>query len=515
MTVSARYRSFAVALLSLFAMAASACAEPVIPVVTAAPTAVPTPTPTPVPEAGEPAPPPERPSDGEPGLTDEVMRIGVLVDATFPTVAGQNTMAAAEAVQAWAASINPNGGLSGRQVQVVVIDTQLSDHGAAVDLACRSDLFALVGSAALFDAAGLDQLVSSTCSLPDFPAMVNTRARLDSGLTFLSNPLVDDVMNAGWAAFRSREFPESVVRSGTLLLDFPVTIINGERTIEAGLSRGYEWQYTPALDAFADDFSPYAAEIADGDVRSLTWGADGTRLIGLLEALEEAEVDLDFIDCGQVCYSADWVEAAGTAGNGVSVWLPTLPFEEPDVGSEVFNYLFWLGTAQSENASTGDQVSAPSETGLAAWASALLFEEAVNRAVGAGTSDYDPSVLTRDATIAAARTITNWDAKGLHGPTNPAEGVPSPCFVIMTLNDGAWERTYPAEVGEMDCSSANLFTVESSADLESPGGEPTGGTDTDGGDDEVPTDGGESVPDEGTDEPDDEQQIPTPDADDG
>jgi hypothetical protein len=337
-------------------------------------------------------------------------------------------------------------------VEVVRIETQplLGDHAEAIDKACNSDVFALVGSTALFDSLGLDQLNAGACGLPDFPATVQSSERLASPATTSTNPVMSSVWQAGWARYFARQDPEAVEAAAALYLEFPVSIINGERTIEAASAQGYEFVAREQL-SFSADYEAVAVDIADNNVDMLTWTADGGRLVELLAAFEEAGARPAFIDCGMLCYSDDFVAAAGDAGDGVYTWLPTLPLEESDSVPELTRYLFWRGSVSPE--------SEPSSIGVLAWASALLFEEALNNAIGLNTSDYDPDNLTRAGVIAATAGITNWDARGLHGPSNPAEGIPSACVVVLRLDNGGWERVFPNRRGELNCADANLVSL--------------------------------------------------------
>ena len=172
----------------------------------------------------------------------------------------------------------------------------------------------------------------------------------------------------------------------------------------------------------------------------------------LLAAFEEAGTRPQLIDCGMWCYSDAWVAAACDSGDGVSTWLPTLPLEESDIVPELTRYLFWRGSVATDG-------SEPSGIGVLAWASALLFEEAVNRSIDLDTSDYDPDNLTRERVIAATSEITEWNARGLHGTANPAEGIPSACIVVLTLDNGVWERSFPKRRGELNCAASNLVEL--------------------------------------------------------
>ena len=463
-----------------FAVLAAACSEPVIPEVQppATTTPVPEPTATPAPTvANQPTPTPA-PFEDEPGLTADEIRIGVIIDISGDPVSDQMSISAAQAVEAWAADRNSSNQLSGREIVVERIETNplIGDHAEAINIACNRDFFALVGSTALFDGDGLAQLESPACGLPDFPATVNSIERLESSVTTVSNPVTSDLWNAGWARYFAETNPDEAAAAATMLLEFPVTLVNGERMIEAAEVQGYEFVHRPQI-AFDTDFVAEAAALGESEAQLLTWPSDGARLITLLEQLDEQDVDIPIIDCGQACYSQAWVDAAGAAGDGVSVWLPYVPIEEQDTSFELGRYRFLLGVHEPS--------AVPTSAGIAAWAAALLFQEAVDLAIGTNTAGYDPNRLTRRRVLDAASSIVTWDAGGLHGASNPAGGVPSACFVLMTLEDGVWQRTFPERRGELDCAGENLVNLTLTATLgsEEPTPTPDAGGDASGEDD--------------------------------
>ncbi len=447
------------ALVAVAATGAAACASPAIPEVIAPATStpIPEPTPTPAPTVEDAPTATPAPFESEPGVTADQIRLGVIIDVGGGPVSDRISASAAEAVEAWALAVNGQGGLAGREVVVERIPTDplLADHAEAIDRACNLDLFALVGSSAIFDDAGLDQLQSPACGLPDFPATVSTIERLESEVTTAPNPIHSTMWSAGWARYYEETRPRAVTRAATMLLDFPVTVVTGERMIEAATAQGFEFVYRPEI-AFDTDFTAEVSELADAGAAMLTWRNDGDRLVELLAQLAEQDVELT-VDCGQACYAPAWVELAGPLGEGVEVWLPTLPVEDAAVAPELLRYLFQLGAAHGQ--------AEPTSAGILAWSAALLFEEAVNTAIGAGTADYDPDSLTRVGVLAAADEITEWDGRGLHGVANPAAGVPSPCFVNLTLRNGSWERTHPDRRGSLDCEPENLVALTATSTL--------------------------------------------------
>ena len=445
------YRTGFLVLLALSLIAASACSDPVFPTVSPPPTVTPVaPTPTPVDTT---SPEPVQEVSTEPGLTSDVMRIAVIADGENSSINDGESESVWQAVEAWATAVNQTSKLAGRMVVVERIDSAVSRHAEAIEQVCTGDYFALIGSSSINDSEGLSLLSSPECSLPDFPAFIYSAQRLNSEITFVSNPAYSQVTNAGWAAYFSRENPDAVERAATLFPELSPLVLGGNQTIEAATATGYRFIYSPIYD-FETDFLLEAESLIESDARSLTWRNSGNQLLLFLEAINRIDPDFafDFIDCGQNCYSPRWVSSAGDFGEGVSVWLPYLPIEEAELSDELLRYLFYL-------LSTHGSAGVTSAAGVAAWSAGLLFEEAVSRAVGLDSAAYDPDSLTREAVIEAAKTINFWDANGLHGVSNPSEGIPSPCYVIVTLQEGVWKRSYPSRPGELDCEDSNLVTL--------------------------------------------------------
>jgi hypothetical protein len=444
-------------LLVLMALLAGACRNPEVPAIelppTASPTAVPTPTPSTAFATATPAP-----FEDEPGLTAGVMRVAVIADGDTPDLAADGSESVWQAIEAWAETVNDRGGLANRSIEISRIDSAVLRSADAIDLVCNGDFFAIVGSVSLIDDEGLSQLRSPDCRLPDFPAQASSLARLESSTTFVSNPVTASTWNAGFARYFADAHPEGAAAAATVLVNFRTLVVGGEQMIEATSAQGYNFVYRPVVE-FGADYEAIAQDIVQAGARSLTWRNNSRDLMTLLAALDaiQSPRTFDFINCGLRCYDQAWVEEAGEdLADGVSVWLPTLPREEADLNAELLRYLSTLQDLYPDSAE-------PSGLGVLAWSAALLFEEAVNRAVGAGTAEYDPNALTRAGVINAASTITEWTAHGLHGPSNPAEGTPSACFLVVTRVDGAWQRTYPTRRGAFDCDVANLVELEVTA----------------------------------------------------
>lgn len=456
---------------------------------TSAPTTLTTlnaPDPPPVPPEEETAPPPP-PDEGEtapstsvpappagdpplevPGLTSETMKLGVVVDDKTGEVADGRSTSAFLAVLAWAESVNAGGGLAGRRVRVGLIDAGLFGHAEALRQVCDGDFFALVGSDALFDQEGLEQLEDPECGLSDFPARANSPRRASSSVSFFSVPIPAGVVETGAMRMLADRYPDASESAASIFVNFPATVVATEQVFEAALGLGYTFRYEPTVE-FDADFAEPVRILSVLEVSSLIWAGDAFRLADLLKAAEAEGLGLR-VSCASACHGRRFTELLAEAvsesldddqsavtTSEIWTWSPYLPPGEEDYSSELTAYRQWLQEVEAG--------AEPDIRGVAAWSAARLFEEAVMRAVGGGTPSEDFDLLTPETLAEAASVIVNWNGRGLHGVTHPGRGVGTPCGIVLSVTRAGWERVHPAEPGTFDCSAENLFELETTAGL--------------------------------------------------
>ncbi len=393
------------------------------------------------------------------GLTDQSIKVGVVVDDETGGVADGRSNSAFLAVLAWAEAVNSEGGLAGRRVRVGLIDAGLFGHHSALAQVCEGDFFAIVGSDALFDDEGAELLSESSCELLDFPARANTPLRAASPITFLSVPTPRGVVESGALRALAERHPEAIKASSAIFVNFPSTVVATEQALEAALAYGFEFVYSPTV-GFDVDFSGHAAVISSLGVESLVWAGDEFRLAEFLRAAAAESLDLK-VRCAAACHSSRFAALAGKAlsegGVQILTWSPYLPLGEEAHSPELATYGQWL--AEIEPDAVGDL------RGVAAWASARLFEEAVRRSVRAGTPGEDFGTLSLQGVADSARGILNWNGFGLHGLTHPGKGEGTPCGVVLSVTADGWERVQPSEPGMFDCSPENLYELVMTAEL--------------------------------------------------
>ena len=596
--MSVKFKLFFFAMFSaaVLGLAAVACTTPVVPEAgppasTAAPTTTTTTTTTTLPD-GETPPPATTipgptttiPAPEVPGVTDTAIRVGVIADVETGGIADGRSRSAWGGVAAWAEAVNLFGGLGGRQIEVVYIDTGLFNHEAAIARACQGDIFAIVGSDALFDHEGLAQLGGEDCPVLDFPAVAHSPQRQGRAETFLSNPTPPAVAQVGPLQTLAEAAPDGVNAAAMILLDdLPTSIIRGEKEIEAALSQGYTTILEPTTQLSSLICAPQEMydQMAEQGVRSLLWPTDGVWLAQFLaggdpesvadtdladgegdggddgegdeagtaadegetsesdatsedtaediseedetsdspenqEGSQEGEVQeptatetspdsnpispfncpltdesetsqedvadsrerlsLEFALCDITCNRSDFSIAFGEApADSYNIRMAThlLPIEEAQLNRDLTQYITTLSFLSRADSRLPAE---PDLQGVAAWAAARLFEEAVRRVI---QPDAD-APLTTEAVLEAVATIDEWDAHGLHAPSNPGQKIPTDCFVLLAYQPSqataaatppnSWQRQHPETPGQWDCSPDNLYTLRITGGLQAEGG---------------------------------------------
>ena len=539
-----------------------------------------------------------------PGVTDTTIRVGVIADVETGGIADGRSRSAWGGVAAWAEAVNLFGGLGGRQIEVVYIDTGLFNHEVAIARACQGDIFAIVGSDALFDHEGLSQLGGEDCPVLDFPAVAHSPQRQGRAETFLSNPTPPAVAKVGPLQTLAEASPDAVDAAAMILLDdLPTSIIRGEKEIEAALSQGYTTVLEPTTQLSSLICAPREMydQMTEQGVRSLLWPTDGVWLAQFLaggdpdytpdaeladidlideesdgseessegedgaegeagdaegetpasdtasdesaiagdeSAEEDAEdvaedetgpenqggsqeseeqqptsadtspdstpispfncpvtdesetsqddageprrrLSLEFALCDITCNRSDFAAAFGetpTDTSNIRLATHLLPLEEAQLNRDLTQYITTLSfLSQSDSRLPAE----PDLQGVAAWAAARLFEEAVRRATQP-EADAPLAPLTTEAVLEAVSTIDEWDAHGIHAPSNPGEKIPTDCFVLLayqpsqdaaaTTPANTWQRQHPETPGQWDCSPDNLYTLRITGGLQAEGG---------------------------------------------
>lgn len=371
------------------------------------------------------------------GVTGDTITIGVVADLTG--VVPGLFKAAPDAVKAYAAKVNAEGGVNGRELVVEVYDTGTNDRGnaQAYEEAC-DEVFAAVGSESAFDSGGRDAI--EACGFPSLPGIITDPGV--EGLPFVFPRVSPDHVGVGPARWMAQEHPEAVQNAAMFYVNTPYIESAARETMEARESVGWNFVYVQPVGQLESNYTPHALEMKNRGVQAFAFAADDNNIIRLQQALREQRHPIAVADVSTQGYSQDYLEAAGPAGEGSYAPLQHALLEEADQIPALQEYVDWLAEV-----APGEE---PTSNGLTAWIRAKLFVDAAT-AVG--------DDLTRDALLAELGSMTDWDADGLIAPTDIGQAVPDEaCFVVAQVVDGRYERAFPDE--GFHCSADDVYEFQ-------------------------------------------------------
>jgi ABC-type branched-subunit amino acid transport system substrate-binding protein len=400
------------------------------------------------------------------GVTADTITVTVVAAVDVPGAEGL-FQGVVDGVEAWAEFMNDNGGLAGRDVEVNFVDSRLSGEEArnAFIEACESS-FALIGTSVLF-LTNFDDLTECTdqagqaVGLPDFPVVVTEVSHQCSPVSWAINPGAlqcgtrDDPeqtyqVTTGPTQYYVREhgdlegaflYPSPAESQSAKNSQVPIFTAQGEQ----GIEMAYE-QDVSAL-APQSEYTPIASQIAQQNLTYAKSGLDYTSTVKLRrEATLQSVTSVEVWDCSLQCYDAGLIEDGGADVEDQYVYMPFLPF---------------IG----ENAETGrsdmladfvEYVDAPDGFSVQGFSAGLFFSEVVQNIV----DESGNNAVTRAAVIEEAPNVNAFTAGGMMGKTNVGAREAGPCFTLVQVQDGEFDRVFPKKKGKFNCKKSNVVELE-------------------------------------------------------
>lgn len=398
-------------------------------------------------------------TSSEVGVTPNTITVTVMADVGSPLSPGL-FQGSIDAVKAWAAYTNANGGLACRQVVVKTIDSKLSADEAknGVTTACGNSLV-LLGTSALFfndmrPAEGCRDKTGAATGIPDLPALQTEPSEQCSDISF---SVVQQGTSCPYSGGGVRSYRETTSEiawfkahvttdlHGVFVLasDLPSTISASTPVFAAIEQNGVKLDKQFGMSALATQ-SQYTPVVEAIKAAKATWVISGLDAPGVVKLRKEAAVQgvntVKVWACVQACYSPAFLSQAGSASEGQYVWLSFLPFEDRGTNAMLNTFLQY-----DKN---------PDSFGVEAFASGLLLQKVVDDIV----AKSGPNAITRSAILAGLRTVYAFDAGGMIARTDIAGRQASPCTILMQAQQGRWVQIDPAKKGTFDCIEPGALT---------------------------------------------------------
>jgi hypothetical protein len=394
----------------------------------------------------------------EVGVTPDTITVQVMADVGSPLAPGlfQGNI---DALNAFAAHVNAEGGIACRRLVVKTWDSKLSPEESKNGLieACKNAL-ALVGSNALFNPdvspmVGCPDKAGRPTGLPDIAALANDLNEQCAPVTFLIQAVPEQCpirqgprplkVFVGPIRYYLRLEPNL---HGVFQVpgDLPTTVQSATYQVKAMEDQGVKWDAVLKVSGRDTQaaYTPRIQVIKDARANFVYNGSNDRAMINVRKEAKAQGVDsVKIWACSLACYTRNMLAQGGADVEGTYLWMQFLPFEEADTNKEATAYVESVGR---------DKVDS---FGAQAWQAAVLFKQVVDKIV----DDHGPNGITRARMLEVLRNTTRFDANGWMGPKDP-RGI-SDCFVLLQIRNGAFTRVHPARRGTLDCNPANIVTI--------------------------------------------------------
>lgn len=365
-----------------------------------------------------------------PGVTDSAIRVGGVASVTNPVGGKYDQMA--DGVEAYFEMVNEDGGVHGRQLELVArLDDQVANNDAMVQqLLTQDDVFAVLPVATLLF-SGADELVQA--NVPTFGWSINPewegsaddpRANLfgqaGSFLCFACGspvvPYMADQIGAtkiGLLAYNVPQSADCATGAEKSLQNFTEPGAATVAFVDKSLAYG------------TADLSVQVSQMKDAGVDMVLTCMDLQAVVALAREMKRQSLDaVQYLPNG---YDPELITEFGDLFQGSLVLTFFTPFEAEDPPEGLQSYLDWMertDTPLTENTMNG-------------WLNAALFVD--------GLREAGPD-FSRQKVIDAINAMTDWDAGGLLAgvdwTTAHTEGNDPICSAFSRVEGDAFVPTF-------------------------------------------------------------------------
>lgn len=380
------------------------------------------------------------PPGGNGGATDVGVTANTITLAVASDISGVQPglfKSTHQAMSAWAAMVNNQGGLYGRAVKLNLIDTQARDtaNQAAVSDACTK-AFALVGSMSAFDGGGAK--VGEKCGIPDISAITVNAARQLADNVYPAFPQRADKLAIGTANYIKKTYPHVIQDAAMVYLNAGVTKANALQRKRGYESVGFKFKLYE-VQVLEANYGGLVQRLEDDGIKYVNMVANYQSIQKMLDAMDKADWYPEVRDFDSVAYSPNFL-TVGAPAEGTLLFLTTGFAEEASTNPEMQLYIQWLNRVAPG--------AKPDFFGFYAWSAGRLFAH-VHQAVGAK--------ITRKGVLAAIRNVHAWNGNGLHATHDVGAKLISPCFLYLEIKGGKFVRKHPSN--GFECNMGGLVNT--------------------------------------------------------
>ncbi|WP_344735454.1 ABC transporter substrate-binding protein [Nocardioides fonticola] len=357
------------------------------------------------------------------GITADTITIANISDISGP-VPGV-FQSAQDATNAFAAFVNASGGVCGRKLDVLQLDSR-ADSGAnqvAYARAC-DEAFAAVGSMSVFDQGAR---TAGECGLPDIHALTVSPEAFECDTCFGAAAINPHLQIGAMAKYVLQRYGDAAQKAAVLYVNVNGVADAAKALGEAWKKAGVGIQYVQAIDVAEFNYAPYVQKLKDEGIKIVHYIGPYQFTVRLQQAMQQQQYTPTAFIQDQTIYDQKYVDEAGDVGNGTVVYGSTDLFTNK-ANAEMQRYLAWLQQVRPG--------AEPTPYGVYSWSAGRLFVDLVSKLGGR---------LTRASLVAALRQVSQWTGHGLTAAQDVGGKRTGECIKVIQLNDGVWKQISPGD----------------------------------------------------------------------
>ncbi len=345
------------------------------------------------------------------------------------------------AFEAWC---NAQGGIAGMPLKVIDADAKLFEVPVQMENVC-SNAFAMVGGGWAMDDQEFPRF--HDCKMIDIAGFVVTAPKSQADNTFSPLPNPSNRKDQGWFKWAVAAYPEAMQHYATVYSDILTSQVVEQQYREGAAIIGGVTvvDQVPYSSVGETSWLPIAQRLKNSGVRVISLVGVPEVLPQLTKALDELgyAVDLIMVDAG--FYADVLINNGGSSVEGVVVRTSYALFEEADRVPAVKDYLDMMNTYRPDGKVSG--------LGMQSASAFLLFATAAKNCVVNNNGE-----ISRACIVEEVSKVREWSGGGLHAVASPGNNEPSPCYQMITIENGKFTRLYPP-LNPTDADKALISTA--------------------------------------------------------
>jgi ABC-type branched-subunit amino acid transport system substrate-binding protein len=373
-----------------------------------------------------------------PGVTASSVTVGQVDDLTSPEPSP--FISARDGTKAYFAYINSLGGVNGRKLVLDSEDSTFQGGVVASDTGAEiQNDFALVGGFSILDSA--EQPLIDLAHMPDIALPLAVGMAKDPNVySTLPNTVVETPL--GFFKYLRSKYPQAVKKVGIIWENATPATVDIEKAYESGMkSVGIRIVYDHGAGVFDTNFLPDIIHMRNAGVKMFI----GLELPDNFTATLDQQMQQQRftpINIEGEAYSNQLLKLAGSAANGMYIYQDYALYLGEDAKNAPAVKLFvkWMKKIDPHATFAVESVYG--------WTSAELFADALKEA---------GNPPTRAKLVAALNRVTLFNSGGLIPLSDPAQNIPTNCFVLAQVQNGQIKRVSPTPATGFDCPAGGYL----------------------------------------------------------